>query len=400
MSTIDPDESGWMTGFPPPTERLIRFSDGTFYSWPQLKWSFSHMEQLVPTKAVWCGPNASRDLPSDPHRLDHLDIELAGGEHIGWNDMLTTTDTDGIAVLHQGRLVYEEYFGECGPHIRHTLMSCNKSMVGTIAECLIHDGRLDADGLVPTLVPELVGSAWGDATVRQVLDMAIGMEFHEDYLDPTSDVWRFMRSTGMIPGGADDPATIGDFLPTVSKEGQHGEAFAYREPNIFVLGWIIRRAAGQDLTTLASELVWRHLGAEHDWLYMVDASGAETTASATLRDFVRFGQLICNRGQVDGVQVLPRESVEPILAGGNRDVFARAEIATLPGWSYRSQWWIRHVDGRLCPVARGAHGQVLYIDPERDLVVARFGSSQYAPSSLLDPIMWPVMDAITAEFAQ
>ncbi len=131
--------------------------------------------------------------------------------------------------------------------------------------------------------------------------MVIGKKVYEDYLDPTSDVWRFMRSTGMIPGGPDDPATISDFLPTVSKDGRHGEAFAYRE------------------------------------------------------------------------------------------VFAQGGIATLPGWSYRSQWWIRHVAGRTCPVARGAHGQVLYIDPARDLVIARFGSSQDAPSSLLD--------AITTEFA-
>ena len=67
-----------------------------------------------------------------------------------------------------------------------------------------------------------------------------------------------------------------------------------REPNVFVLGWLIRRAAGKDLSTLVSELVWQHIGAEHDWLYLVDASGAETTALATLRDFVRFGQLICS----------------------------------------------------------------------------------------------------------
>lgn len=67
------------------------------------------------------------------------------------------------------------------------------------------------------------------------------------------------------------------------------------------------------------------------------------------------------------------------------------------GWSYRSQWWYRHIDERVCPVARGAHGQVLYVDPANDLVIARFGSSPQAPSALLDHILIPTIDAITSE---
>ena len=115
---------------------------------------------------------------------------------------------------------------------------------------------------MPTILPELADTAWADATVRQTLDMVIGMRFHEDYLDPSSDVWKFLSSTGMTPARPDSPPTIADYLPTVEKEGSHAEAFAYREPNIFVLGWLVRRCAGQDITTLASELIWQHIGAE------------------------------------------------------------------------------------------------------------------------------------------
>ncbi|MEE9415291.1 MAG: serine hydrolase, partial [Acidimicrobiales bacterium] len=365
--------------------------------WPQLRWSFNNMEQLVPTKVVWRGPDASRQLPENPHRLDHLEIEV-DGSRLSWDEMLSSTYTDGLAVLHRGRLVFERYFGGSGPHVSHLLASCNKSMVGIIAECLIDQNVLDEDSLVPSIVGELENTAWGDATVRQVLDMVVAMRFDEDYLDSNSDVWRFLRSTGMTPSLPGDPPTIADYLPTVAKQGEHGEAFAYREPNIFVLGWIVRRTAGVDLTTLASELVWQQIGAEHDWLYMIDASGAETTASATLRDFVRFGELICNGGRVDDQQVVPAAVLESIMGGGDPEVFARGYDA-LPGWSYRSQWWIRHVEGRVCPVARGAHGQFLYVDPVNELVIARFGSAPEAPSSLLDPVLWPTVDAITAEMA-
>lgn len=148
---------------------------------------------------------------------------------------------------------------------------------------------------------------------------------------------------------------------------------------------------------MVGELVWRHIGAEHDWLYMVDASGAETTALATLRDFARFGLLIANRGFVDQKRVRRAVAVESILGGGDRDVFANGDHPTLPGWSYRSQRWFRHVDDRICPVARGAYGQLLVVDPRNELVIARFGSIRDAPLSLLDPMLWPLVDAITAE---
>ncbi len=63
MAVDDPLELGWMAGSPPPTDKQIRFADGGYYAWPQMRWSFNHMDQLVPTKSVWRGPRASRPLP-------------------------------------------------------------------------------------------------------------------------------------------------------------------------------------------------------------------------------------------------------------------------------------------------------------------------------------------------
>ncbi len=399
MSPGEITTDSWMTGHPPAPDKVIRFGDGSFYQWPQLRWSFNHMEQLVPTKAAWRGPGASRPLERDGARLVESDITLADGTRLSWEEMLSTSHTDALAILHHGKLVYEKYRGEAGPHTPHTLMSCNKSLVGTIAELLIEQEVLDANALVTSVLGELQGSAWADATIRQVMDMVVGMSLDENYLDPTSDVWTFIRSTGMIPADQDNLITLADFLPTIAKEGQHGQVFAYREPNIFVLGWILRRVTGRGLNDLASDLIWQHIGAEHDYLFMVDSVGGETTASATLRDFLRFGLLFTNQGRVGTKQVLPTRVVESILAGGDQEVFAQGDYGNLHDWSYRSQWWYRHVAGRCCPVARGAHGQTLYIDPERDLVIARFGSSPEAPSSLLDPIIWPLVDTITEQLA-
>jgi CubicO group peptidase (beta-lactamase class C family) len=390
----------WMKGFPPAADKIIRYADRSFYEWPQLRWSFNHIEELMPTKNVWRGSGASTEIPYQLQDFSDLEIKTDQGT-LGWGEMLNSSFTDGLIVLHQGKIVFEDYFCESGPLTRHLIQSCNKSFVGTIAETLIHEGRLDPEALVPSIIPELENTAWGDATVRQVMDMLIGMEFHEDYADPKSEIWRFLRATAMSPPKPGDKSEcIADVLPRIKKEGSHGQAFAYREPNIFVLGWIVRRIGNEDLATQVSNRIWQHLGAEQDAYYMIDSIGAETSCGLTLRDFVRFGAMIGNNGRVGDKQVIPVEVVDRIMAGGDPALFAKAGFVALEGWSYQSQWWVRHIAGRNCAVARGAHGQLLYIDPTNELVIARFGTTQQPGSSLLDCVMWPMVDTITEMLSQ
>ncbi len=97
----------------------------------------------------------------------------------------------------------------------------------------------------------------------------------------------------------------------------------------------------------------------------------------------------------------PETVADEPFAGGDRDLFARGNnadggrYATMDGWSYRSQRWIRHLEGRTCPMARGAHGQVLAIDREAELVVALASSARQPPSGLINPVFLPLMDAVT-----
>jgi len=411
----DPDPlAEFMTGFPPAADRRIRFDDGSFYAWPQMKWSFNHIEDLVPTRTVWRGDGASRPFEAgDPLDTAQIRFDTADGRTLGWDEAYDELHTDGLVVLHRGRLVHESYGGHGSADLPHVIMSCAKSFVGTIATWLVHEGSLDRDALVPTLIPELADSAWRDATVGQVLDMLVSMTFDGDYLDPGSEVYRYLRSAGMLPMAPDDPGprSFYDYLPEVRPAGRHGEAFAYREPNINVLGWLVRRASGRGLADLVSERIWRHLGAERDAAFMLDPSGAETTMTMTVRDFARFGEMIRCGGRVGDVQVVPEAVADDPFLGGDPDLFTGAGPETMAGGSYRSQWWIRHIDapeqarqgsqgdshGSTRPMARGAHGQFLYVDRANQVVIARTGSSRLPPSTLLDPVVFPLFDAVIAE---
>jgi len=396
----DQQESGWMEGFPPPDDKVISIARGNHYNWPQLRWTVCNIQQLVPTKCIWRGPGVARPLELADAGLEHLIIDCDDGRKLSWHDALELTNTDGLAVLHRGVLVHESYLGYCDPHTTHLMMSCAKSFAGVLAEMLIDEGVLDENALIPQYLPELRGTAWQDASLRQVMDMLVGLEFDEDYMNPGSEVWRYLRAGGMVTGepGEGEPAHLAAYLETVPKQGEHGQAFAYREPNINVLTFVIQRVTNRDLKDLVSERLWQHTGAEHDGLYMVDPVGTCTTAACTLRDFLRFGELMRTGG------IGSRDSgavdtaiIDKLVAGGGPALFAKAQYpdGIMDGWSYKSQWWIRHKPGGNAACARGAHGQLLYVDPANELVIARFGSSQVSPGYTNDPVVMPMIDAIT-----
>ena len=159
-----PRRLGWMTGSPPPAERMIRFEDGSAYAFPQLRWSLCNLPALVPTVAVPRGAGRAAPLPAAPRDdIDALRFTPTGASSaISWADALAANYTDGIAVLHRGRLVHERYFGALQPDGLHAAMSVSKAVLGLLAMMLVADGRLDPQAPVAEQLPELAGSARRD----------------------------------------------------------------------------------------------------------------------------------------------------------------------------------------------------------------------------------------------
>ena len=87
-----------------------------------------------------------------------------------WKDSLAANYTDGVLILHEGRIVYERYFGCLDETAKHGAMSMTKSLTGLLAEILVVEGEIDDEALVTSVIPELKDSAFGTATIRQVMD--------------------------------------------------------------------------------------------------------------------------------------------------------------------------------------------------------------------------------------
>jgi hypothetical protein len=399
----DPMALGWMQGSPPPPPKQIRFEDDRFLEFPQIRWSLSHMRELAPTAAIWRGDAAPSDLGAVPQELapsiDALAFTDLQGRKLTWSQSLEHTYTDGILVLHRGRRIYERYFGALQAHRPHACFSITKSYAATLAATLIHERALDETQTIAHYLPELMGTAYEDATLRQLLDMQIGVEYSELYADPKAHIWDYARAGGLRPrpAGHEGPKNFYEYLITLRKEGAHGAAFAYKTVNTEVLCWVMKRVTGVTLEEFLSQRIWSQIGCEEDGYVTVDSIGVAMGGggmSASLRDLCRFGELMRCNGAWHGKQVIPAQVIADIRRGADPAKFAMAGYTLLPGYSYRNMWWVSHNDLGVFE-ARGIHGQRLYIAPKAELVIARFCSHPIATSAANDPVTLPAFAAMS-----
>ncbi|MGR3394341.1 serine hydrolase domain-containing protein [Pseudooceanicola nanhaiensis] len=364
---------GIMEGFPPPPEKRP-----TLENWdlaPFNRWSFQNVRSLIPTVEVFRGFGPVARLEEAPQPLDDLAVPLSTGRTT-LNRVLADTYTDGFLVMHRGRVVFERYFNGMAPETLHLSQSVAKSVTGLLAGVIHGEGALDLDAPLATLIPELAGCGYGDATLDQVLDMRSGVRFTEDYNTPGSDMTRIDIASGWRPhaqGAA--PTTIRDVIPTLPRIRQHGSDFDYRSIETDVLAWALERASGRALAPLLSERIWQRIGPARDACFTVDTAGtalADGGFNATLRDFARIGLLVRNRGRAGETQIVPEGWIDQ-MRDGDPSVFGEARKLVSPNGAYRRFWWIRDAD-RGDVYAAGVFGQLIYVDPESDLVVTKLST--------------------------
>jgi hypothetical protein len=396
----DPNTLQLMVGFPPPVDQRITLPDSNFLSFPKLRWSVCHMRELLPTASIARNPYAYTPLKyALLPGIDELTFKPSNSNKLmTWQQSLAANYTDGMLILHKGKVVYERYRGCLDEHTKHAAMSMTKSLTGLVAEILIAQGKLNDKALVKDIIPELTNSAFGDATVRQVMDMTTALKYSEHYADPNADIWQYSYAANPLPKPKEYTGPVGyfEYLQTVQKQGNHGAAFGYKTVNSDVLGWIVSKVTNKKFDELASELVWSKIGAEHSADITVDGLGTPFAGgglSATLRDLARLGLAVANQGAIDGVQVIPAKAIASIQTGGDKNAFSKAGFSSMPDGSYRSMWWHFHnKNGAFA--ARGVHGQTVYIDPTAEMIIVRLASHPVAANGVIDPTSLPAYQAV------
>lgn len=368
-----------MQGFPPAASYVVDRANVMVF--PNTRWSFRHLREVLPTASVWAGPrtHVSRLSQAAHHSIRTLAFSAPDGGRTAVGDWLDATYTDSFLVMHRGRIACEHYRRGVQAHEPHMLMSDTKSVTGLLATDLIVQGKLDPSAPVPQYLPELAKSGWADATVQQTLDMATGIDFSEDYADPESNFLHYVIAAGIAPapenyGGA---KSLYRYLPTIGKKGAHGQRFTYRTVNTEVLGWIVQRISQKKLNELLSEKIWQPMGAENDAYYLVDRDGMAMAGgglNATLRDVARFAEMVRCRGRYNGGQILPPEVFDTIFLKDYAVKVPADEYGQgRNGYAYRNYWWLtNNADGAV--ECWGINGQLIHINPVRETVIVKHSS--------------------------
>lgn len=307
-------------------------------------------------------------------------LELVVGEPLdvpGLDAELEELRTDGLIVVRGREIVLERYLNGMTPSTRHLLQSVTKSLCAAVVGRFVGRGEIDVSRPVGHYVPELLGSAYGDATVQQTLDMAVAVAYDETYDDLASDVNTHDRVSGWKHRRDDDPDGIEAFLRTLPATGEHGRTWLYCSANTDVLAWVLERVSGRRFSELLSTELWSRMGAEHDAFITVDGHGfslASGGGCVTLRDLARFGRLLLDGGVgPTGEQVIPLAWVDEMLRGRDPGLDVTEMAPVLADASYRNQFW--HTgDEHGCAFGIGIFGQFVWVNPATDTVVAKLST--------------------------
>ena len=272
---------------------------------------------------------------------------------------ITDRSVTSLLVMQGGDIRYEEYFLGTTPADRRISWSVAKSFLSSLFGVLMAEGAVTSlDDPVTKYAPKLANTAYDGASIRNVLNMASGVVFDEDYLDKNSDIIRMGRVIAL--GG-----TLDDFTASFSETfAAPGTAWQYVSIDTHVVGMIIRGATGRDIPDLLSEKIIAPLGLEQAPYYITDGAGTAFVLGGlnlTTRDYARFGQMILQHGEYNGQQIVPADWIAAATA---------ASAPTKPGdRQYGFQWWSPSDarDGEF--FGHGIYGQYIYIDRPKGVVI-------------------------------
>jgi CubicO group peptidase (beta-lactamase class C family) len=265
-----------------------------------------------------------------------------------------------LVVLKNGALAHESYLQGTKADDLRMSWSLAKSFISALMGVVVEEGAIvSLDDPVITYAPGLKGGAYDTATVRNVLNMSTGVTFNEDYLDYHSDINRMGRVLAL--GGLMD-----DFAARLTETfAPPGTDWQYVSIDTHVLGMVIRGATGRSVSDLMAEKIIALLGLERTPYYLTDGAGVAFALGGlnlTTRDYARFGQMMLQRGQWQGHQVVPEAWV---LAS------TTASAPTGPDeYGYGFQWWMPRNARSREYMGRGIYGQYLYIHEPSGSVIA------------------------------
>jgi len=327
--------------------------------------TFINMDKYFPSKAIKKGGSPHIFPKNTPIQLPNS--FTYENQTFNTADYLDSTGTQGLLVLQNDSLVFEQYYNGQTETTRHISWSVSKSFVSALFGIAMEEGHIKSiDQKVEEYLPELIGSGYEGVKIKDVLQMSTGVGFNEDYGDFNSDINRWFRSFAF--GDSQD-----EFATTLTRVRAPGTYNHYVSINTHVLGMILVKATGKSLTQYLQEKIWQKIGMEHNAYWVADNEGMEMALgglNATLRDYAKMGQLFLHEGNWQGEQIVPKAWVKASVTPDAPHLIPGNPNSADSSLGYGYQWWIpESTQGEF--MAIGVFHQMIYINPTTQTVIVK-----------------------------
>jgi CubicO group peptidase (beta-lactamase class C family) len=342
-------------------ENLVRlYHVNTLFDEDKIVANFGLMKDLF----KWVEVKRSGDItPWFDSKRDLAQSYNFGGSPKLVADWLDQTKTTSLLVVQDGRIAFEDYRLGTKAEDKRISWSMAKSFLSAMFGTAVADGRIKSlDDAVDAYVPSLKSTVYGGVTIRNVLNMASGVKFDENYEAFWSDINKMGRVLGL--GGSMD-----EFARSLEgRTREQGTFRQYTSIDTHILAMVLRAATGKDMADLMEETLWSKLGVEDDAYYLTDGYGVAFALgglNVRTRDYARFGQMMLDYGQFNGRQIIPAEWVRESTKASAPPASDKADRM-----GYGFQWWVPvNADDEFYAI--GIYGQYIYVNRPARIVIVK-----------------------------
>jgi len=267
--------------------------------------------------------------------------------------------TVAFLIIKNDSIWYENYAEGYDEDSKTNSFSMAKTITTALLGKAIDDGFIKSLGQpVADFLPEFNTPSGSAIRVGDLASMSSGLDWNEDYFNPFSQTARVYFDKNIREVVLD--------LKVIDKPGT---AFKYLSGNTIILGLVLEKATGKNLSAYLSESFWQPLGMKNDALWQLDSeeSGMEKAyccISSNARDFARFGKLFKDHGKWNNQQILDSAFI------------AKATHPRFPDSpEYGYGLWLSDYKGKGIFYLRGVQGQYVIVIPEDNLIIVRLGQA-------------------------
>ena len=282
---------------------------------------------------------------------------------------LAETRSTAFIAIKDDTIIAERYYnGHARDSIQRSF-STAKSFTGLLVGIAIDEGYIESVGQPAAVyVPELAEKGYGEVTIRELLMMSAPFAF-------TSGPFPWNDDTILYYTPNLREATLAGLRPCPRQETH----FHYSNYSTQLLAMVLERATDTTVTAFFEEQLWQQMGTEYGATWSLNREGGIEQAASGLNaraiDYVKLARLYLEGGRWEGSEVVSEawisESITPEegLPEGYYSKWERDQEIY-----YKYQWWGHLLpDGGYNYFMKGAHGQVIYVCPQKKLILARFG---------------------------